>query len=75
MDRVARRMELFKLRRDSAFDPEHVHVEGALRGRTARKVRNQLRRLEPVALLTPRWTSPQAFLEDIALDLALVRLA
>lgn len=70
MDRAARRMELFKLRRDSAFDPEHVYIEGALRGRTARKVRNQLRRLEPVALLTPRWTSPQAFLEDIALDLA-----
>lgn len=70
MDRVARRMEVFRHRRDAGFDPEHVHVEAALRGRTARKIRNQLRRLEPVALLTPRWTAPQAFLEDLALDLA-----
>lgn len=70
MHRAERRMEMMKHRRDTVFDPEHVYVEAALRGRTARKVRNQLRRLEPVALLTPRWTSPQAFLEDIALDLA-----
>ena len=70
MDRADRRMEIFQHRRTARFDPEHVYVEAALRGRTARKVRNQLRRLEPVALLPPRWTSPQAFLEDIALDLA-----
>jgi hypothetical protein len=70
MHRAERRMEMIKHRRDTVFDPEHVYIEAALRGRTARKVRNQLRRLEPVALLTPRWTSPQAFLEDIALDLA-----
>ncbi len=70
MDRNARRMEIFQHRSSTVFDRDHVYIEAALRGRTARKVRNQLRRLEPVALLTPRWTSPQAFLEDIALDLA-----
>ena len=52
------------------FDPEQAHTEAAIRGRTARRVRANLRRLEPVAMLTPRWTAPQGFLEDIALDLA-----
>ncbi|MSP54840.1 MAG: hypothetical protein EXR69_04430 [Myxococcales bacterium] len=70
MERAERRMEIFQYRRHAMFDPKHIYIEAALRGKTARKVRNQLRRLEPVALLTPRWTSPQAFLEEIALDLA-----
>lgn len=45
-------------------------VEGALRGRTARRARAMMRRMQTVALLTPRWTAPQSFLEDLALDLA-----
>lgn len=66
----ARRLELWRSRRETTFDPEVAHAESAIRARTARRVRANLRRLEPVAMLTPRWTAPQGFLEDIALDLA-----
>ncbi|MFZ5477497.1 MAG: hypothetical protein ACOZNI_12045 [Myxococcota bacterium] len=64
------RLLVHRGRRAAPFDPELAHVEGALRSRTARKVRGHLRRLEPVAMLTPRWSAPQGFLEDLALDLA-----
>lgn len=63
-------MAIFKGRRDTAFDPELAFAESALRSRTARRVRAQLRRLEPIAMLTPRWSAAQGFLEDLALDLA-----
>lgn len=63
-------MNLLRAKRNSSFDTEQVWEEEALRGKTARRVRAQLRRLEPVAMLTPRWSAPQSFLEDIALDLA-----
>lgn len=45
-------------------------LETALRGRAARLVRTSLRRMEPVFVVTPRWSRPQGFLEEIALDLA-----
>lgn len=70
MQRDARRLELWRARRDTTFDPDQAHTEAAIRARTARRVRTNLRRLEPVAMLTPRWTAPQGFLEDLALDLA-----
>ena len=70
MQRDARRLELWRARREATFDPETAHTEAAIRARTGRRVRTNLRRLEPVAMLTPRWTAPQGFLEDIALDLA-----
>ncbi|MED5371530.1 MAG: hypothetical protein VX899_10980 [Myxococcota bacterium] len=66
-------MELEKTggqRQAASFDPDQHFLEAALRGRTARKVRAHLRRLEPVVLMTPRWSNPQTFLEEIALDLA-----
>ncbi len=50
--------------------PEHIHLEEAIRGRAARKMRAQLRRMEPVVVLTPRWSAPQAFMEALAMDLA-----
>lgn len=75
--RVARRMRVASrvgpppaIRRGSAPEAEQRFVETALRGRAARQVRACLRRMEPVFVETPRWSRPQAFLEDIALDLA-----
>lgn len=70
MERAHRRMKVFHARRKHAFDNGQVHLETAVRGRAARKVRGFLRRLEPVWMLTPRWSEPQAFLEDVALELA-----
>ncbi len=70
MQRAERRKLLLQGRRDTAFDPEQLRIEGAPRGRLARRIRGHLRRLEPIAMLTPRWSAPQAFLEDLALDLA-----
>lgn len=70
MDRQDRRRHLLRERNEAGFDPLQRRVESAARGRTARRIRGHLRRLEPVALVTPRWTAPQALLEDIALDLA-----
>lgn len=63
-------MLVLRERRAIGVSFERRHDESAIRGRTARKVRSHLRRMEPVALWTPRWSAPQAFLEDIALDLA-----
>ena len=70
MNRLARRLTILKGKREGSFDAEQHHLELALRGRTARKVRTHLRRMDPVCMLTPRWSRPQSFLEDLALDLA-----
>jgi hypothetical protein len=70
MHRAERRKVLLQGRRDTVFDPEQLRIEGAPRGRLARRIRGHLRRLEPIAMLTPRWSAPQSFLEDLALDLA-----
>jgi hypothetical protein len=71
MHRFERRRPLLRGRREASFAREQLRVEGAPRARLARRIRGHLRRLEPVALLAPRWSAPQAFLEDLALDLAL----
>ena len=63
-------MALLRGRRDYVFDTQQVHLEEAIRGRTARRIRGHLRRMDSVAMITPRWSSPQGFLEDMALDLA-----
>ncbi len=70
MHRFERRRALLQGRRAAAFDPEQLRIEGAPRARLARRIRGHLRRLEPIAMLTPRWSAPQGFLEDLALDLA-----
>src|SRR4051812_11808227 len=70
MHRAERRRILLEGRRSTVFDPDQVRMEEATRGRLARRLRGHLRRLEPVAMLTPRWSAPQGFLEDLALDLA-----
>ena len=70
MDRIERRRTLLRLRQHAPFDEAQRHLESAQRGRTARRVRAHLRRLEPLSVRTPRWSAPQGFLEDLALDLA-----
>jgi hypothetical protein len=70
MERTERRLRFWQARRGTTFDTDQLYAEEAVRSRTARRVRAQLRRLDPVAMLTPRWSAPQAFLEDVALDLA-----
>ena len=52
------------------FDKRQRRIEISQRGRIARKVRYHLRRMEPVVVLSPRWSQPLSFLEDLALDLA-----
>ncbi len=70
MNRLQRRLRILRDKRQGAFDAEQHYLESALRSRTARKVRAELRRMDPVILLTPRWSRSQAFLEELALDLA-----
>ncbi len=70
MNRLERRLQILREKRLGSFDPEQYYLETALRGRTARRVRTDLRRMEPVILLTPRWSRSQTFLEDLAMDLA-----
>lgn len=70
MYRFERRRTLLQGRRETAFDPDQLRIEGAPRARLARRLRSHVRRLEPIAMLTPRWSAPQSFLEDLALDLA-----
>ncbi len=57
--------------RQSPFDPEQHRLETDLRSRSARRARGLMRRMEPIVMRTPRWSSPQAFLEDLALEMAL----
>ncbi len=71
MARVARRMQMATvLAGDGRFDADQHALETALRGRSARKVRAHLRRMEPVVLLAPRWSDVPGFLEELSLDLA-----
>lgn len=70
LHRTARRLALWQAKQGTVVDADQVWQESAIRARAARRVRTNLRRLEPVAMLTPRWSAPQNFLEDIALDLA-----
>jgi len=70
MNRLERRLAILRGKRQGAFDPDQYHFERARRTRIARAVRARLRRLEPVALVTPRWSQPERFLDDLASDLA-----
>jgi hypothetical protein len=70
MSRLARRMQIAKVGEAPRFDPEQHFLETAVRGRTARKARAHLRRMEPIVLFTPRWGGVGRFIEDLALDLA-----
>lgn len=69
MDRFERRKIILDGRSNHSFSPGQYYIEGAVRGRLARKVRQLLRRMEPVVLITPRWSGVSRFLDDLALDL------
>lgn len=79
--RVARRIRVASVAgpspgtTDARFDPEQHFLETALRSRAARGARAGLRRMDPVFLRTPRWSRPQGFLEEVALDLAVAEPA
>ncbi|MEZ4238515.1 MAG: hypothetical protein R3F59_20650 [Myxococcota bacterium] len=62
-------MALLRGKRDGAFDTDQYYLEQAVRARLARKARIRLRRMEPVVLVTPRWSQAQRFLDDVAVDL------
>lgn len=70
MPRLERRIRLSSVLRPVPLDPLLLHLDTELRGRTARKLRVELRRGTTVLLNTPRWSNPANFLEDLALDLA-----
>lgn len=70
MTRLARRIRQAHGTDGARFDPEQHFLELALRGRTARKARAHLRRMEPVVVFTPRWGGVGRFMEELALDLA-----
>jgi hypothetical protein len=67
--RLDRRTAILRGKRTVAFDPDQYYLERAARARVARKARVLLRRMEPVVLLTPRWSQARTFLDDLTVDL------
>jgi hypothetical protein len=70
MARIARKIQQQLMSDASRFDRAQHFVEDAMRSRSARGIRLHVRRMEPLVVRTPRWSSPATFLEDLALDLA-----
>lgn len=70
MDRNKRRQHLLRERKAGEVSSERLYQESATRNRIARKARYHLRRLEPVAIIAPRWSAPASFLETLSMDLA-----
>jgi hypothetical protein len=70
LHRFERRRHILDGRRGRAFDPRQYYREAAVRARAGRKVRFLLRQMQPVVLITPRWSRAHRFLDDIAVDLA-----
>ncbi|MEQ1504862.1 MAG: hypothetical protein ABMB14_21690 [Myxococcota bacterium] len=66
---MERRTAILRGKREGAFDRDQYYLERAARARIARKARTQLRRMEPLALVTPRWSQARRFLDDVAVDL------
>lgn len=70
-NRLERRTALLRGKRGLVFDPNQRYLGTADRARAARKVRVALRRMQPVLLVTPRWSQAPRFLDDLATDLAI----
>lgn len=67
---VARRLRMDRFRSlQEAFNPDQLRREHESRAQIARKVRVSLRNMEPVVVLSPRWSEPMSFLEELAMDL------
>jgi hypothetical protein len=76
MTRIDRRIRMVgSHKKPTPWDPRQTWLEGAQRNRVGRKIRALLRRMEPVVLVTPRWSQAQRFLDDVATDLAVGRPA
>lgn len=67
--RLQRRTTILRGKRQGAFDRDQYYLERAARARVARKARIRLRRMEPLVLVTPRWSEARRFLDDLAVDL------
>lgn len=70
VNRLNRRINILRGKREGCFDRNQYYMEAANRARVARKVRCRLRQMRPVTLHTPRWSAPERFLDDLAGDLA-----
>jgi hypothetical protein len=73
MNRLERHQLLLRGKRNGCFDADQPYLEAAVRARAARRVRIHLRRLRPVLLLTPRWSRPDRFLDELSVDLQVGR--
>lgn len=71
MNRFERRARILRAKRAGCFDTDQFYLERAERARAARRVRAALRQLLPVVLITPRWSAPERFLDDVAVDLGI----
>ncbi len=69
--RLDRRLAILRGKREGAFDTDQYYLERAERARVARKARCLLRAMRPLVLVTPRWSQPRRFLDDVAVDLLL----
>ena len=67
--RLDRRLVLLRGKRSGAFDPNQRFYEAAQRTRMARQLRVLLRRMQPVTIVTPRWSQARRFLDDLSTDL------
>jgi len=70
MNRMQRMMHRDRLGDEVRFDPAQHQLELGVRGRAARRIRTHVRQMSPVVVRAPRWSHPAAFLEELALDLA-----
>lgn len=69
--RLDRRLRILRGKRELRLHPERLRAQdAAVRTKAERRVRTWLRQGRPVLLLTPRWSAPTRFLDDIQLDLA-----
>lgn len=64
-------MAILRGKRGGSFDKNQHYLERATRAKIARKARHLLRAMQPVVLLTPRFSLPERFLDDLAVDLRL----
>ncbi|MEN0068281.1 MAG: hypothetical protein AAGA48_39535 [Myxococcota bacterium] len=70
-NRFERRMAILRGKRQGSFDRNQHYLERASRTKVARKARHHLRAMRPVVLKTPRFSLPERFLDDLAVDLRL----
>lgn len=73
MNRLERRLKLLRAKRDGCFNQDQRYLEASVRARAARRVRSLLRRQRPVLMLTPRWSRPDRFLDELSVDLQISR--